>query len=226
MPSANISIVQSASGQPKSIARLIAVIGRCSSVATPAVYAYDSDASIPTELGDGPAVECAMAIARESGQRVLVVPCATTVAGSMTAVTETPAGTGPAVTVTGTPNDHFDVVCKIVKAGTIGVAKFRVSLDDGASYGPTLLTAATYLIPKTGVTLNFAAGTYVLDTEYTFTTTEPTPAPADASAAVTVLLASGQKASGIIVAQFDPAAADTLAMATQLKTDMASALTS
>lgn len=227
MPSADISIVQSASGQPKSIARLIAVIGRCSSVASPAVYAYDSDTDIPDELGDGPAVELAMAIARESGQRVLVVPCATTVAGSMTAVTETPAGPGPAVTVTGTPNDHFDAVCKIVKAGPRGTAKFRVSLDDGASFGPTLLTAATSLIPKTGITLNFATGTdYVLDTEYTFTSTEPTPAPADVSAAVTVLLASGQKASGVVVAQFDPAAADTLAMATQLKTDMTSALTS
>lgn len=226
MPAADIVVVNSASGAPKSVARVIAVIGRCSSVASPAVYTYDTDTTIPDELGNGPGVELGMAVVRESAQRVLVVPCATTVAGSLTAVTETPASTGPAITVSGTPNDSLDVVVKITKAGARGTAKFRVSLDDGASYGPTLLTAATYLIPKTGVTLAFGTGTdYIVDTLYTFSSVAPTPAPADVDAAITALLASGKKFSGIVVAQTDPAAADTLAMATQLSTSLASART-
>lgn len=226
MPAANINVVENASGAPKSVARIMAVIGRCSAVSSPAVYSYDTDTTVPDVLGEGPGVELGMAIVRESGQRTLIVPCATSVAGSLTAVTETPAGTGPAVTVTGTPNDSLSVVIKIVKAGPRGTAKFRVSLDDGASYGPTLLTTATYLIPKTGITAAFATGTdYVLDTVYTFDSIAPTPSPANIDAAVVALLASGVKFSMIVVAQTDPAATDTLAMATQLATSLATART-
>lgn len=225
MPAATLNVVKSASGQPKSSARTIAVIGRCSAVPTPAVYQFDSDAVIPSSLGDGPAVELGMAISRIGKQRVIIVPCATTgVVGSLTAVTETPAGTGPAVTVTGTPNDSLWVVVKIVKAGPRGTAKFRVSIDDGQTYGSTLLTGATYLIPRTGITLNFATGTdYVLDTLYTFESVAPAPSAADVDAAITVLRASGKKFSLIVLAQADATAAESRSMANQLKTSMESA---
>jgi hypothetical protein len=56
-------------------------------------------------------------------------------AGATTsAVTQT--GSGPAVTLSGTPNDRFDGKIKIAKGGTndSGNARFRVALD-GATYG-------------------------------------------------------------------------------------------
>lgn len=224
MPAATLNVVKSASGQPKSASRIIAVIGRCSA-ATSGVYSYDSDAAIPTELGEGPAVELGMAISRISGQRVLVCPVATTgVAGSLTAVTESPASTGPAITVTGTPNDSLWVVVKIVKAGPRGTAKFRVSLDDGVTYGPTLTSAATYLIPRTGITLNFATGTdYIIETLYTFASVAPAPSSAEVDAAISALRASKKKVALIVLAQADASAAETRSMANQLKTSMESA---
>lgn len=228
MPSADITIVPSASGQPKSTARLVCVIGRCSGTSTPAVYAFDSPGTVVDSVGYGPGPDLAMAISRESGQHVLLVPCATTVAGSFSAVTETPAGPGPAVTVAGTvantPWDSLSVAVKIVKAGAVATAKFRVSLDDGLTYGPTRTTAATYTIPNTGIVVSFPAGTYVLDTVYSFSCEAPTPAPADVDAAITVALAGTQKPSIIVLAQADVSEAATLAMATQMKTSLATAL--
>jgi hypothetical protein len=225
MPAATLNVERSASGQPKSSARVIAVIGRCSAVSSPAVYQFDSDTVVPASLGDGPLTELTMAISRIAQQRVIAVPCATTgVAGSLTAVTETPASTGPAVTVTGTPNDSLWVVVKIVRAGARGTAKFRVSLDDGLTYGPTLLTAATYLIPKTGITLEFGTGTdYIIETLYTFSSVAPAPSAAEIDAAISVLRASKKKFSMIVVAQADATAAETRSMANQLKTSMESA---
>jgi len=224
MPAASLSIVQSASGQPKSIARVIAVIGRCSAVSTPAVYAFDTDTTVPDELGNGPLVEATMALVREGGQRVLAIPCATGVAGSLTAVTETPAGTGPAITVAGTPYDSLDIVVRVVRGGVIGTSKFRVSLDDGLTFGPTLTTAASYLIPKTGITITFGVGTYVINTDYTFSSTAPAPTTAEVASAINVLLAGTQQASLILLAQTDTTTVtETLAMANQLDTSMESA---
>lgn len=86
--------------------------------------------------------------------------------GTWTATGATYTGTGTsAITVTGTPNDDYFVQLLVVTGGTISTAgiTFQVSLDAGRSYGPVLAlgTATTYVIPQTGITLNFAAGTLV-----------------------------------------------------------------
>jgi hypothetical protein len=229
MPSADISIVPSASGQPKSVARLVAVIGRCSTTSTPAVYAFDTPGTVTDEVGYGPGPDLAMAISRESGQRVLLIPCATSVAGSLSAVTETPSGSGPDITVAGTvaltPWDTLQCAIKVVKAGAVATAKVRISLDDGLTYGPTITTAATYAIPRTGITVTFPAGTYVLDTVYTFSTTAPTPAAADVDAAIAVAVAGTQKPSIIVLAQTDTTTvSETVAMINQLETTASTAL--
>jgi hypothetical protein len=71
------------------------------------------------------------------------------------------------VTFTGsTPADHYLIKVKIVAGGTLGTATFAYSLDGGATYSVTLTTQATYLMPGTGVTINFPAGTYSADNVY------------------------------------------------------------
>lgn len=81
----------------------------------------------------------------------------------------------PVVTVGGTPADHWPFKVKITLGGALATAKFQYSLDGGATYnGADILTAATYAIPETGVTLAFPAGTYNVDNEYTFSSTNTT----------------------------------------------------
>ena len=61
-------------------------------------------------------------------------------------------------------------------------------------------TDATYAIPHTGVTLTFPAGTYVLDTTYSFTTTEPRFTTTDLGLALDALRSSGVQFGDVFVA--------------------------
>lgn len=100
--------------------------------------------------------------------------------------------TGTSVpTVTGTPNDTYHVRWKWTAAGTRGTAgaKFKYSLDGGATWSAEfgIGTAVSYEIDEAGVTLNFAAGTWVLDDEIRFKTVEPKWAAADVADAIDTL---------------------------------------
>lgn len=96
------------------------------------------------------------------------VHVASMVGPASTAVTSS-GTTPPVVTLSGTPAGYFDLVVNITTGGTRGTAVFKFSLDGGLTY-PTaqtgITTAATYLMPGTGVTLNFATGTYNVDNVY------------------------------------------------------------
>jgi hypothetical protein len=82
------------------------------------------------------------------------------------AVTST--GTAPpAVTFTGTPNGVYKILVEITTGGARGTAVFRYSLDNGATYTTAVATAATVLLGDSGVTANFAVGTYTDDNVYT-----------------------------------------------------------
>lgn len=83
------------------------------------------------------------------------------------AVTQT--GSGPVVTVTGTPLGEYDFVIEITTGGAVATAIFRWSSNGGSTWTTGVTTAATVLLGATGVTANFAAGTYVVASTYAWT---------------------------------------------------------
>jgi hypothetical protein len=85
-------------------------------------------------------------------------------AGTWGAVT--PTGGGPTLTLSGTPKNNYSLVVEITLAGTRGNAKFRYSLNGGKTWTKNILTAATYLMPGTGTTLEFASGSYTTSHSY------------------------------------------------------------
>lgn len=108
---------------------------------------------------------------------------------SSTVLPTTFTGTGTSViTVTGTPNDAYEVAFQATKAGTIGAGstiKFRYTLDANAP-SPTwsaeisLGSATTFDLvdgplstEPTGLTLNFGAGNLAALDLFTFTTSSP-----------------------------------------------------
>ena len=98
-------------------------------------------------------------------------------------------GTGTSVvTVAGFPKDTWYIRGKVVTSGTIGTAGIVVqfSADAGRTYGPLIAlgTGTTYVIPYTGLTLSFAAGTLVAGDTFSFYTTEPVFATGDVSTAI------------------------------------------
>jgi hypothetical protein len=170
-----------------------AVIGCSSQGDTFKILATTEIDALVEEYGDGPLVEAAAFSIQATGAPVLAVRCPSDTAGANSAVTKTGAGTSVG-TLTGTPNDDFDGIVLVVKGGTIGTAgaSIRVSLDGGQTYGPevALGTATSYAIPRSGLTVNFAAGTLIAGNTYTWTSTAPAWAIGDVQDAFAALAAS------------------------------------
>lgn len=87
-------------------------------------------------------------------------------------VVHTGSGVTPGMTVTGTPlavnaNEPITVEVVIVLGGAVATATFQYRIGTG-QWSATTTTASTVAITN-GLTLNFAAGTYVLGDTYTQT---------------------------------------------------------
>lgn len=131
-----------------------------------------------TNNGYGPAVELAAFIANATGNDMILIKAPTATPGTNTGVTTARAASSTCVvTVSGTPLDSYYVRVDVTVGGTIGAAGIlaTVSLDNGRTTYVTinLGTAVTYVIPNTGLTLNFAAGTLDAGDRFSFVSTEP-----------------------------------------------------
>ncbi len=156
---------------PPDDSRTVLIMAPCSSGTPNTVYSVGTpDAIAP--LGNGPGPEVSRLLLELGGRPVLVMPLTTT-PGVLSTVTQ-PAGTPPAVGLTGNSQDNYDGRIEMLVAGVIGTSKFRYTLDGGQTWSGPIFTAATYPIPDSGVTLTFAAGTYVLGDVYTWTGGAPT----------------------------------------------------
>lgn len=79
-------------------------------------------------------------------------------------------GSGPDVTLTGTPAGDYVGIIEITTGGAVGAAVFRWSIDGGATWTSGVTTAATVALGTTGLTANFSAGSYVAADTYSWTT--------------------------------------------------------
>lgn len=156
---------------PPNASRTVLIMAPCSSGTPNTVYSIGTADGVSV-VGNGPGPEAARHILEIAGRPVLVMPLTTT-NGVIGAVTPPGAGTPPTLTPSGTPYDNYDVKVEIRLGGALATAKFRYSLDGGQTWSGDLFTAASYPIPDTGLTLGFAAGTYVLADLYTFTASAP-----------------------------------------------------
>ncbi len=99
-------------------------------------------------------------------------------------------------TVTGTPNDRYGLLVTVVAGGAVATATFTFSLDQWniASVPPTTsnvyVTAATFVIPNSGLTINFTAGTYVAGDTFYLATVPAEVGTTDLAAAAAVIQAA------------------------------------
>lgn len=184
-------------------------------------YAGSDTTQVVSDLGKGPLVDAIITHLIESeGQPVIAYKQAPSTAGSSTAVTQT--GTGPVVTLTGAPYDQDEAIIKITVGGAIGTSQFIYSLDGGDTWSDAYATAATYLLPN-GVTANMAAGTYVVDTTYSWTDTAPAMTSANIGAAMDAIIASPYLGEFVHVVGQAADASGALTIATLLATKVAAA---
>lgn len=178
-----LGIIQSLDG-------LSAKIGTASAgTADTPVYCATKQAAIDA-FTSGPLVRAAIWHFERSQRPLLLVRGTASTAGSAGSVTHV--GSGPTVTVTGTPVDTFNVQVLITTGGALGTSQFYYSTDGSTDQddmiGP-IATAATYAIPGTGATLNMAAGTYVVGDTYAFDTVAPANTLANVQTAWDALVA-------------------------------------
>lgn len=222
LPEVSQEVIDGALGlAPDNIDGISAKLG-VSSLGTPnTLYSFSRPQDVVTTLGDGPLVESATHHLQVAGGPVLCMPITAGTAGSNSVVTQN--GGGPVVTLTGTPLDAFEGIVKIISGGVVGTSTFQFSLDGGDTFSPVISTAATFLMPRSGVTLNFAAGTYIVGTTYTFTCTAPYFTTTNLNTAMTALLALPNEWVFVHVVGKGTAAADTAAMAAALEVHMQAA---
>lgn len=162
LPSASVSL-SSAGGGVGAGSDLIAILS-CTSSGSSAVQMYTRVSELVADVGAGEGVEFAAHYVEQTRKPFLFYKLPTVTNGSTVLDVETVTGTS-AVTITGTPVDDAHVVFRVRTGGTIGTdgILFDYSLDGGRSPSgiERLGTANTYLVPGTGITLNFAAGTLV-----------------------------------------------------------------
>jgi hypothetical protein len=146
------------------------------SLGTPNVLQwYGSPDTLRAERGEGPAVETVAYLLNKVGGPVGLITADPSVAADNTTVTAS--GGGPEVTVAGSSTVDAFVRIDVVTAGILGAGKFRYALDGYSgdeeterTYSEvlTIPTGGTFAIPGTGLTLTFAAGSYVVGEFYAF----------------------------------------------------------
>lgn len=165
--------------------------------------------NVPTSVGDitqvraicgyGPAAEDVAYALQEYGGPVIFIRH--NVSGSaLSAQAMVHVGTGVALpTLAGVPNDEYNILITIIATGALGAGTFKYSLDGfSAAIAPTdsnvrvLPSGTTFLIPNTGITVTFAAGTYVAGDTFSFSALPSIPGTTDLAAVKTALVASPQ----------------------------------
>lgn len=176
-----------------------ALVMGCSSGGTVAVgvpVLVASIAALVAAAGYGTGVEAGAHILQETGAPIVWCRLTGTTAGAVGTVDDSGITGTSAFDVTGTPYDTYEGRFEVLVGGTIGTAgiKFRYSLDAGRTWEGTvsLGTATSYVIPNSGLTLTFGAGTLVAGDTASWPTTEPKWAAADATAGYTAVHAGGE----------------------------------
>lgn len=200
---ANITIVDGGATVVVPSASVQLVIGTSTSGTAAQIVATKNPQTLQSTFGAGKLVEAA-AYPILAGGTVLAMRAAKTASGTATAVTFVGTGTSViTITLDGTNGafDDYYIVFKVTLGGTIatGPISFQISLDAGRTFGPVLSlgVATTYVIPNTGVTLNFAAGTLVTGDQATASTAAPTCSNANVQACINAFQASQYSIGGI-----------------------------
>lgn len=181
---------------PGSVIPLVAGVSSSGTVGS--LRQYSDEQALIDAYGYGPLVNAAIRCLREGGAPVVVCRLTGAVAAANGTVTQT--GAGPLPTLSGTPNDRYDVKIEIMLGGAVATSRFRYSLDNGLTYSSTRATVASFVIPNTGITVAFTAGTYVLGEVYSFTSHPAYVDGTDLTALQTAILASPRLWDELLIA--------------------------
>lgn len=159
LPSARV--LQATTGGGVGKGSLILCVMSCTQNGQLTARQYSRIQEILDDHGYSEGVEAAAHNVERNSLPVLFIGLETATAGSVGPVDTTGVTGTASPSFSGTPYDDEKLQIEIVDGGTLGTAgiSFRVSRDDGTSFGGTIRlgTSLTYAIPGTGITITFGA---------------------------------------------------------------------
>lgn len=202
LPRATVNLVQSGGGVASG-SDLVAVLS-CTSAGTASVCtAHTRVQEAVDAYGLGEGLDFAAHLVEVTKKPFLFVKMLTGAAGALLAKDITHVTGTSVITFTGTPVDFAEIKLACVTGGTIGTAGIviKVSTDGGRKYGGNIRlgTATSYVIPGSGVTAAFAAGTLVAGDYATQACAAPTPSGAGITAAFDAIVAQGRLPRLIVI---------------------------
>jgi hypothetical protein len=227
LPNVGFTILDNGLGlSPAGNGNTLAVIGVSSQGNANQPQQSPQASPIVTTFGYGPGPELFAKVTHDTGNNTIFVKAATVTNGSNTAVTATRVGTPSTsvVTLTGTPFDTYYGLVTVLpnSGGTIGTTGIivSISLDAGRTVYATaaLLTTNSYVIPNTGITLNFGAGTLNPGDTFSWVSTEPKWSDATAVSAMQSLVGTNIPPFTDILLAGDSANVDATAFDSQMTT--------
>lgn len=190
--SVRVRIVDGGLRATRRTARPPAAVG-CSSAGSASQYMLCSSlADCIATFGHGRLTELVAMYLDLAGVPVLAVKAATVTAGACGAITQPAAPAAQLSIAVATAVDEYAVHVKVSRAAAnlaALTAAVRVSLDGGEAWGAEIAVPAngTITLGDTGVTVDFADGTFTVDDVYSFATTAPTWDATALSTALAVL---------------------------------------
>ncbi|WP_027364021.1 DUF2586 domain-containing protein [Desulfotruncus alcoholivorax] len=198
LPDVNINILDGGLGMlPSGSAGLQAKIGVCSAGTVGQIVSVTDPGKIKDLFGTGPLCG-ALYDAFAAGARVVyAVKASSDIAGTIGSITATKTGQGN-ITASGSPLDAYEAVVVIVDSGAKNAATFKYSLDGGDNFSEkiTVPTGLSYVVPDTGITLEFTEfatypdQSFLADDKYEFKTKAPQASVNSVNNAIEVLLDS------------------------------------
>jgi hypothetical protein len=200
------------------------------------LYPFSNKRDVLDTLGQGPLPENLCRTLDLAGGPVYGMRLAGSIPATAGAVTPVPISTSTGtVAVAGEPFDAYDAQIQIMTSGTVGVGRFRYSLDassllteDQYSWSEviTIPTGGTFAIPNTNLTLTFTPGLGPVMFEngdvFKFTCTAPHYDNDKLAEAVTALLARPTEFAAIVLCGKPVSASASAVTFASLATHMAS----
>lgn len=212
IPNAKVTKNDGATGVVRPGAKgIVAIIAPSSAGTANVPQAYTKPNLVVADLGYGMLPDFASYVMSASGNPVVLVKGTTSTAGTYGTVAHSGAGTSVVTTTVGTPNDDYVARIRFITGGTIATAggTFVYSLDGGVTESAvqTLGVATSFLIPNSGVTFSFAAGTTLAGQTETVTTVGPRMTTSDVTTALEALRVSAQPWEMVLLGGHDATSA-------------------
>ena len=133
---------------------------------------------IKNKLGLSPLTDAVMDSIENGASKIICIPVVPGRDGTVSVIEPSVTEESGSVSVTGKPNNAFEIVVVITGQGVLNTAAFKYSINGGYTYSEELTVplGGTYELPDTGITLSFTVDgekTFKVGDTYKWSTTAP-----------------------------------------------------